>query len=131
MKLKQVLTIMVIIALVVYIAILHHRVDVAEKRFNYLNQNINILSEKIDTQNVKLTKVQFDNCAEGSEVKVGDKFEFNRYGVTVVRRGTVALLHGTLGYHIDKFKRCFVSFAERVFIIWDNNRMTNVEKVVV
>jgi len=69
--------------------------------------------------------------ADGSEVKVGDKFEFNGYGVTVVRRGTVALLHGTLGYHIDKFKRCFVSFAERVFIIWDNNRMTNVEKVVV
>ena len=77
MKLKQVLTIMVIIALVIYIAILHHRVDVAEKRFNYLNQNINILSEKIDTQNVKPTKVQFDNCAEGyiDTLTVEDKVE--------------------------------------------------------
>ena len=68
--------------------------------------------------------------ADGSEVEVGDKFRYIGHGGGIgVQEGEIILQHGSLGYYIRKIPpRHFSSFAGRVSIKWDNNRITNVEK---
>jgi hypothetical protein len=69
--------------------------------------------------------------ADGGEVEVGDKFRYIGHGGGIgVQEGEIILQHGSLGYYIRKIPpRHFSSFAGRVSIKWDGNRMTNVEKV--